>query len=143
MFKTLYLTILITIISACSQKTIDESHPIIQAYSDAWNAKDIEAMRNYMHPDIEWVSVKGNEIEVSISGKAALSETILSFFKDPNMATGSRKNWSINGDYIAVTEIADWTDTEGIAHSQSSLTVFQLETDLIRRVYYYPAKPEN
>ena len=125
---------------SCSPQAAQTPHPLITAYSDAYNAKDLDAMAALMHPDIEWLSVKGNEIIVEVSGKAALSEAMTSFFKDPNMATGSHRDWSINGNHVAVTEIASWTDKTGQPKSQSALTVYQFDDGLIRRVYYYPAQ---
>lgn len=97
-------------------------------------------MQAHMHPDIEWLSVTGNNITVEVSGKDNLSEAISSFFDNPNMATGTHQGWSVNGDYVAVTETAHWTDKNGHAASQSALTVYQFEDGLIRRVYYYPAQ---
>ena len=125
---------------SCSAPVAQTSHPLITAYSDAYNAKDLDAMTALMHPDIEWVSVKGNDIIVEVSGKEALSEAVVSFFKDPNMATGRHRDWSLNGNHVAVTEIASWTDNTGQPKSQSALTVYQLEDGLIRRVYYYTAQ---
>lgn len=97
-------------------------------------------MQSLMHPNIEWLSVNGNNINVEINDKAALSEAILSFFENPNMATGTHKGWSINGEHVAVTETAHWINDKGQANQQSALTVYQFEDKLIRRVYYYSAQ---
>jgi len=104
------LIILITSLwlTACNNSNTTE-HPIISAYSEAWNNKDLEGMSSLMHPDIEWLSVTGNDISVEVSGKDALSQT------------------------------THWTNKAGEPQSQSSLTVYELKDDLIRRVYYYPS----
>lgn len=130
----------ICLLTGCSPAVDADAHPMITAYSDAYNAKDLESMQALMHPDIEWLSIVGNDIELAVSGKDALSEAVTSFFEDPNMATGTHEGWSLNGDHVAVTETAHWTDKEGQARQQSALTVYQFENNLIRRVYYYPAK---
>lgn len=126
---------------ACTRAASVAPHPTITAYSDAYNAQDLAAMRALMHDDIEWLSVNGSDIVVEVAGKDALSEAMTSFFEDPNMATGTHKGWSVNQDYVAVTETAHWTNKAGEAQSQSALTVYELKDGLIRRVYYYP--PQN
>ena len=126
-------------IMSCSPSTPKATgHPIIQAYSNAYNEKDIESLRNLMHPDIEWVAVKGNDIEVHVSGKEALAGEMEKWFESPDLPTGSHRDWSINGNNVAVTEIAHWTTKDGEKKSQSALTVYELENNLVRRVYYFP-----
>jgi hypothetical protein len=126
-------------LTACAQPAVPETHPIISAYSQAYNDKDIETMSNLMHPDIEWVAVEGIEIDVHVSGKDTLTEAMQGWFENPDLPKGSLRDWSDNGDYVAVTETASWTDDTGTEKSQSALTVYELEDRLIRRVYYYPA----
>ena len=125
-------------LTACNFSNTTE-HPIISAYSEAWNNKDLEGMSSLMHPDIEWLSVTGNDISIEVSGKDALSQGIQGYFESPDLPTSSLRGWSVNGDYISVTETAHWTNKAGEPQSQSSLTVYELNDGLIRRVYYYPS----
>lgn len=135
----LYFSIIVTLfLMGCSQASAPEGHPKIAAYSNAYNEKDIATMEALMHPDIEWVGISGNDIEVHISGKDTLVKEMTAWFESPKLPKGALRDWSINGDYIAVTETAYWTTDAGEDKSQSALTVYQLEDDLIRRVYYYP-----
>ena len=126
-----------------SQPPVQTGHPIIQAYSQAYNDKDIETMEALMHPDIEWVSISGNEIEVHVSGKSILSKEMQEWFKNPKLPKGSLRDWSLNGDYVGVTETAHWVNDEWEEKSQSALTVYELQENLVRRVYYYPQTPEQ
>ena len=50
---------------------------------------------------------------------------------------------SLNGDYVGVTETAHWVNDEGEEKSQSALTVYELQENLVRRVYYYSQTPEQ
>lgn len=135
----LYISILAAFfLLGCTQAATPEEHPIIAAYSNSYNEKDIETMRALMHPHIEWVAINGNETEVHMSGKEALATEMESWFENPNLPKGSLRDWSINGDTIAVTETAHWTTKDGAEKSQSALTVYELENDLVRRVYYFP-----
>jgi len=100
-------------------------------------------MKALMHPDIEWVAIEGNDIEVHVSGKETLAKEMEGWFKNPKLPKGSLRDWSLNGDHIAVTETAHWTTEAGEKKSQSALTVYKLEDGLVRRVYYYPAQKSD
>ena len=112
---------------------------IISAYSAAWNTQNLEQMAALMHPDIEWLSVNGSETTVETQGKAALVNAMREWFASPNLPSGSLRDWSINGHFVAVTETASWLDKTQQLQSQSALTVYELTDNLIRRVYYYPS----
>lgn len=145
MRHALFIFFVSSFLLACSQSApsktqTSSTHPIISPYSQAWNDKDIQTMSALMHPNIEWISVEGTSLKVEINGKDALVKEMTSWFESDTLPKGSLKGWSFNGDYVAVTETAHWVNKEGEAKSQSALTVYQLEDNLIRRVYYYPAK---
>lgn len=130
------------ILSACSQvepAVTPEPHPVVLAHVDAFNRQDAKAMAEVEHPDIEWLTAIGSEILVEVSGRESLTKSMEEFFESPTQITGTLRDWSINGNYIAVTETAHWSTSAGEAKSQSALTVYQLEDNLIRRVWYYPS----
>jgi len=112
---------------------------IISEHVRAFNAGDVEAMTKMQHPDIEWLSVSGTKLSVEVSGRDALSKNMTEYFKSPTKATGQLRGWSMNMPYVSVTETATWTRKDGSEASQSSLTVYELDNNLIRRVWYYPA----
>lgn len=139
MIRLYFLLITAFIFTACSQAAVQEGHPVIQAYSNAYIAKDIDTMRSLMHSDIEWLNIKDNEIEVHLSGKESLTKEMENWFANPQQIEETQRDWSVSGNNIAVTEVATWTTNKGKKRSQSALTVYQLEDGLIRRVYYYPS----
>jgi len=112
---------------------------IISEHVRAFNAGDVEAMAKMQHPNIEWLSVSGTEISVEVAGRDALSKNMAEYFKSPTKVTGKLRDWSVNIPYVSVTETASWAAADGTQKSQSSLTVYELEDNLIRRVWYYPS----
>ncbi|MEP3892094.1 MAG: nuclear transport factor 2 family protein [Hellea sp.] len=142
MIKLYFLSIFTLILTACSQATVQPGHPVIAAYSNAYNEKDITTMRALMHKDIEWVGVTGSDIEVHMSGKETLAKEMEIWFENPKLPKGALRDWSINGNMVAVTETAYWTTNDGEEKSQSALTVYELKDDLVRRVYYFEAVPD-
>jgi len=117
----------------------DVPETIITAHVRAFNAGNVEAMGKMQHPNIEWISVTGSTVSVKISGRGALAENMKTYFKSPTKVSSTLRDWNVTGDYVSVTETANWTAKDGTAKSQSSLTVYQLDNNLIRRVWYYPA----
>jgi len=134
--------IALLILTACADPRAPEHavpKSIISEHIRAFNAGDVEAMAEMQHPDIEWLSVSGTKLSVEVSGREALSKNMTEYFKSPTKVTGQLRGWSINMPYVSVTETASWTSKDGSETSQSSLTVYELDNNLIRRVWYYPA----
>lgn len=138
--KALFVIIFTTVnLAACAQLPSQPSHPLVAAYSESWNERDVQKMSALMHPEIQWLSVEGTSIVIEVEGKPQLVAAMQEWFVGANLPLGSLRDWSINGNYVAVTETASWTDDSGTAQSQSALTVYELQDNLIRRVYYYPS----
>ncbi|MEO9461489.1 MAG: nuclear transport factor 2 family protein [Marinomonas sp.] len=109
------------------------------AYVEAYNARDLEAMLKLMHEDVQWLSISGAKVEVFANGKADLTAQMREYMASP-MATRSEIDGDVtDGRFVAVREIARWTDKDGAERSQSALAVYEFEDDLVRRVWYYPA----
>ena len=136
-----YLFLICFLTSCADARSPQNSVPksIIKEHVRAFNAGDVEAMTKMQHPNIEWLSVSGPRISVEVSGRDALARNMTSYFESPTRVTATLKGWSINLPYLSVTETASWTTKDGTKKSQSSLTTYELEDNLIRRVWYYPA----
>ncbi|MGS2718987.1 nuclear transport factor 2 family protein [Paraglaciecola aestuariivivens] len=139
----LFGVICFPLFSGCVTKQTPTAHPVIASYSAAWNSKDLKEMSALMHPDIEWASVVDGAVVIEVAGKDALVAELKTWFSVPSLPTGSLRDWSINGNYVAVTETAHWLDKTGKAQGQSALTVYELQDGLIRRVYYFPSQKVN
>ncbi|MEL7444595.1 MAG: nuclear transport factor 2 family protein, partial [Pseudomonadota bacterium] len=106
------------------------------AYVDAYNDRDLDGMLSLMHEDVQWLSVEGEKVEVFANGKADLAAQMESYLASP-MATLSEIDGSVSdGRFVAVREIAHWTDNNGDAKEQSALAVYEIEDGLVRRVWY-------
>lgn len=135
----LFIGLLIVVFSLHANQEMSQQTKIISAYSAAWNAKNLDEMAALMHPEIEWLSVVGSAVKVETKGKEQLVDSLKAWFESPSLPTGSLRDWSINGNFVAVTETASWLDDAKQTQSQSSLTVYELEDNVIRRVFYYPS----
>jgi len=112
---------------------------IVSAHVDAFNEGDVAGMSKMQHPNIEWLNINGSTMTVQASGRAALAKNMQDYFNSTTRVTGTLRNWSLNGDYVSVTETVRWKAADGKTKTQSAITVYQLEDNLIRRVWYYPS----
>lgn len=126
------------LLGACAEKPA-AANAVIAAHVAGFNAQDMAAMAAQEHPDIEWFSVNGADMSLEVAGRDALGEVMKDMFESPTKVRGTLRDWSVNGNYIAVTETAQWAGKDGAPQAQSALTVYEMEDGLIRRVYYYPA----
>ena len=112
----------------------------VEAYVDAFNARDAEAMRALMHEDIEWLSIDGDAVETVSSGRDALSEEMRGYFESGTDVTSTLSDISQTGPYVSTVETARWGGADGTENAQASIAVYEIsDTGLIRRVWYFPA----
>jgi len=131
-------------LTACIQPVSEQANAelpksIISEHLRAYNAGDAEAMAKMQHPDIQWLMVDGNTISVEVAGREALMKSMKSYFQTRTKVTSRLRDWNVNSPYVSVTETVSWAASDGRQKSQSSMTVYELEDNLIRRVWYYPA----
>jgi len=112
---------------------------IVSAHVDAFNEGDVAGMSKMQHPNIEWLNISGSTMSIQASGRAALAKNMQDYFNSSTRVTGTLKDWSLNGDFVSVTETVRWKAEDGKTKSQNALTVYQLEDNLIRRVWYFPS----
>lgn len=138
----LFTSFLMCILTACADpRSPEDAIPksIISEHTRAFNTADVQAMSKMQHPNIEWFSVTGNHVSLEVAGRDALAKNMTAYFKSPTRVTGKLRGWNVNAPFASVTETASWTAKDGTKKSQSSLTVYELQDNLIRRVWYYPA----
>ena len=131
--------ILILLLTGCptQQTTVSKHKKILMAYVQSYNGRDVPGMSELMHPDAQWLTVYGENIEIMADGKKDLTQQI----KD--LPTSARSQSSIGeiietGPYLSVIETAVWIDNDGIEQSQSALVIYEMKDDLIFKVWYYP-----
>lgn len=90
------------------------------------------------HEDIEWIYVSGSESNVASTGRKAMQKDLEAHFASPFKITSSLSSWVLNGQYVSTKETASWIDKDGNDRQQASIAVYQLDDNLIRRVWYYP-----
>lgn len=111
----------------------------VETYVSAFNARDLNAMRELMHQRIQWLSIDGTQIGTVSSGRETLTQDLRGYFETGTDVVSTLSGISQNGPYVSTVEAVTWTGDDGEAQTQSSLAVYELSEDgLIRRVWYFP-----
>ncbi|NNC37389.1 MAG: nuclear transport factor 2 family protein [Acidimicrobiales bacterium] len=144
-FQTLVLSGIIFGGGACTKSKalspiFDSSQALVQSYSDAYNAKNLVGMTALMHDDIEWINLEGSDLTIITVDKDSLVSELKSYFNGDSKASIRLSDWSTNGEYVSVKETVSFTLKDGSEVSQASLSVYELDDGLIRRVWYFPAQ---
>jgi hypothetical protein len=112
---------------------------VVERLMNAFNAHDVEAMAAAVTEDVQWFSVSGAEIGVEADGVDALKAGMKSYFEAIPTARSELEGSFVSGKYVVVRERAYWGAGES-ERSQSSLAVYEIAGELVRRVWYYPAE---
>ena len=133
------------IVTACGQAQQPQSknrigQSLIQSYAAAYNAHDLKTMSQLMHDDIEWINIDGSGQILVTTDKSALTSELTAYFSGNPQSDSTLSDWRVNGRYISATETVTFTRKDGSKGSQASLSVYELEDGLIRRVWYFPAE---
>jgi len=112
---------------------------IVADYVEAYNARDLEAMRALMHPDIQWLSVDGESIVIVADGEIDLSAQMQAYMEGSFVTTSEIAGEIVDGGFVAVREISSWAGADGAERSQSALAVYEVDGGTVRRVWYYPS----
>jgi len=112
---------------------------IVADYVEAYNARDLEAMRALMHPDIQWLSVEGESIVIVADGEIDLSAQMRTYMEGTFVTTSEIAGEIVDGGFVAVREISRWAGADGAERSQSALAVYEMDGGTVRRVWYYPS----
>ncbi|QTD54919.1 nuclear transport factor 2 family protein [Parasphingorhabdus cellanae] len=138
--KLLMMMLMLLPVSVAAETTAPPSdhQQLVERYTAAFNARDVNAMAALMHPGIQWITISGDQSKVTTDGKERMVSEMESYFKSPTRISSSLGGWSVNGDYVTVIETASWSDSKGERQAQSATAVYQIADRLIRRVWYFP-----
>jgi hypothetical protein len=125
-----------------SQVTDTETSPktTLHALHVAFNAHDVAGMRRHWHDDIVGFAVEGDKVTVMSRSADALAAEMTAYFSAlPDVRT-SFYHIALNGNYLSFIETVSWTGKDGSPRRQSSTAVYEMESNRVRRYWYYPAQ---
>lgn len=115
------------------------SRRVVERFLTAYNDHDVGEMLTMVHPDVRWVSVSGDSSTIEAEGAAELESSLRSYFASLPSARAAVLSIMAAGRFVAVSEHVRW-EADGFARSQTALAIYEVTSDRIRRVWYYPAQ---
>ena len=113
---------------------------VVRRFVEAFDRHELDALLALAHPEVEWLTVAGAEIEVETRGHDALRASLASYFASCPSCRSTVEIYQVVGPYVSALEHAEW-EKEGAKRRQSSLSVYEIVDGLVRRVWYFPAVP--
>lgn len=137
MFQRIFLASLLALAAAGARA--QSPAEVVERYLDAYNDHDVDAMLEFVHPDIQWLSIDGDRVRIETDGTEALAQAMRGYFEAVPSTRSSIETMMVSGNRVSVRERAHWKSS-GQARSQTALSVYELVEGRIRRVWYFPAE---
>ena len=134
---------LLLFLAACQQQPIrgelsgSPNVNLAEQFVIAYNAHDQKQMLILAHPEIRYMYIEDDQVYTETNGKTALAEFLVGFFQNNPNAQSKLLSSHQQGSFIHQVEQAIWTDDTGQLMSQCSLSVYEIEQQLIKNVWYF------
>jgi hypothetical protein len=103
---------------------------------DAFNRHDTEAMLKMVTGDVQWLTINGDKIIRETNNKDELHSSMVGYFKSCESCKSRLVNMFSSGIRVSALEAASFETIKGIKEQQS-LSIYEFEGSLIKRVYYF------
>lgn len=112
---------------------------LVQQFVAAYNAQDSAAMGRLITDDVQWLSIEGEKVAVEAGSRQALLTSMDAYFRSCPSCRSTLSGTVATTDRVSAVETAQWRSAIGLKQ-QRSISVYEFDGPLIRRVYYFPAE---
>ncbi len=125
--------------SSNPEVALSEAELVVRSLSDAFNAHDPAAMAEHVADDILWLGfAAADSFYTEADGKAALIAGMGGYFEAVPSVRSQMEDVVVTGNFVAFRERVFWQSEDG-ERSQAALAVYEVQDQLVQRVWYYPA----
>lgn len=110
----------------------------VRAFTEAFNARDLEAMGKRTAGDVVIFQANGDLTRVDLKGKAALRDRLAAEFKKTPSLRKELHMLTTNGTFVSARERSTWKTETGEERRQKALVMFQVVDGAIRRYWKFP-----
>ena len=112
---------------------------VVRSLGDAFNAHDPAAMAEHVADDILWLGfAAADSVYTEADGKEALIAGMGGYFNAVPSVRSQMEDVVVTGNFVAYRERVFWQSEDG-ERSQAALAVYEVQDQLVQRVWYYPA----
>ena len=112
---------------------------VIEALTEAFNAHDPAAMRQFWHEDVQWLDPVGTDMPVLYTSAEALQTDMGRYFESLPDVSVELESISTTGNWVTAIERPSWTDGEGNRKSQAAIAVYEVIDGKVKRFWYFPS----
>ncbi len=137
----LSLLLVTTAIVGTEKKDAPESSKlkVVQEFVAAFNSHDVDGMMKFVTEDVEWLNIKGNEVDLQTVGRSATNVAMKGYFASTPTVKSLIVRSMVAGSFVSIQERVSWKQGSSDA-SQASLAIYHIKRGQIDRVWYYPAE---
>ncbi|TQV85424.1 DUF6265 family protein [Aliikangiella coralliicola] len=122
-----------------SQDKAASNEALVVRYVRAYNESALTEMMGQVNEDVQWMSMKDNQVIVETGDKAELRKAMQHYFSGGGDTKSTLVSLISGGSFVSAIEKATWK-SNGKSHSQCSPVVYEVEDGLIKNVWYYRAE---
>jgi hypothetical protein len=139
-----FLIGLLLLIVTASTATAENDVPdeILMHFVDAYNRHDVAEMLDLVADDVRTMGIIGESMSVWSTGKEQLASMLADNFKNTPTNRSVILDKSLLGNFVTAVEQAVW-EAGGETKSQCAVAVYEIESGLIRNVWYFAEQPCN
>lgn len=142
--RTLFPALLGLLTLAGPAAAAEASADKVRAFVEAANRHDVEAMLAATTPDMRWMHVVGDRLQVEVAGHADLCSWLEGYFRTTPDARSTLGEVLVDGAFATTVETTTWRGGDGKPYTQSATSVYEFSADgLIRNVWYFAAQPRD
>ena len=113
---------------------------VVQAFLEAFNSHDVQAMATLVTDDIKWYSITQGSVSTEVEGKTAFVNAMSTYFTSCPTCQSQIYGLNASAERVSVVEVANWMVGDEYK-SQQSIAVYRFIGSQIESVYYFPAEP--
>ena len=122
-----------------SGRSTGSTAAVVQGYEAAFNAHSPEQVGRWLHEELSWLAIDGDQVRVEARGRAAMLQWLHVYFAQLPDVRAQIETFHGDGRYVAVHECLSWRH-EGQARQQCAHGTYEIDNGLIRRVWYWPVE---
>ena len=119
-----------------------EKEKLVQQLVAAFNDRNVSRMLELVDEDVQWLTISRDKVTVETSGKKALRNWMVSYFRTCESCKSSLDWIQSRGNRVLAMERATWLSKTGLK-SHATLSIYEFRNHKIVRVYYFPSEDND
>lgn len=103
----------------------------------AFNAGDVDRLVDQVSEDFKWYYIGSDTLLLELSGKEQFKANMSGYFSEVKSVHAEISEYAIDGNRMSFKEVVTYETVSGKKGSTSAMAVYEVQNDLIYRVWYF------